>query len=219
MGFDAFVVPEVRRGVRFRPFPNFNIMKMASHDHDATATPSTRRRVVPRGSRRSRSPVARSPGIIRTAAPRLGGFCLETANGAEDNSDIAEKCSLSEGRHAVLLMDAGPWTCWRTRTFDDVCAAPRLPSHEAGGGLISDLSARRSSRSSIDCAATRDQRYEAVVHLVTAAIGARFYTQNNKARMEPPARRRSRSMADGVPGSATTRCTWWRTAREVLRRK
>ncbi len=32
----------------------------------------------------------------------------------------------------------------------------------------------------------RDQRYEAVVHLVTAAIGAeRFYTlENNKARME-----------------------------------
>ena len=31
----------------------------------------------------------------------------------------------------------------------------------------------------------RDQRYEAVVHLVTAAIGAeRFYTlENNKARM------------------------------------
>jgi len=85
----------------------------------------------------------------------------------EDNfRDIAEKCSLSEGRHAVLLMDRGTMDVLAyvgKDQFDDVL--------EEFGWTVPQL---------------RDQRYEAVVHLVTAAIGAeRFYTlENNKARME-----------------------------------
>ena len=84
----------------------------------------------------------------------------------EDNfRDIAEKCSLPEGRHAVLLMDRGAMDVLAyvgKDQFDDVL--------EEFNWTIPQL---------------RDQRYEAVVHLVTAAIGAeRFYTlENNKARM------------------------------------
>ena len=84
----------------------------------------------------------------------------------EDNfRDIAEKCSLPEGRHAVLLMDRGTMDVLAyvgKDQFDDVL--------EEFNWTIPQL---------------RDQRYEAVVHLVTAAIGAeRFYTlENNKARM------------------------------------
>ena len=44
----------------------------------------------------------------------------------EDNfRDIAEKCSLSEGRHAVLLMDRGTMDVLAyvgKDAFDDVCA-------------------------------------------------------------------------------------------------
>ncbi len=84
----------------------------------------------------------------------------------EDNfADIAEKCSLPEGRHAVLLMDRGTMDVLAyvgKDQFDDVL--------EEFNWTVPQL---------------RDQRYEAVVHLVTAAIGAeRFYTlENNKARM------------------------------------
>ena len=84
----------------------------------------------------------------------------------EDNfRDIAEKCSLPEGRHAVLLMDRGAMDVLAyvgKDQFDDVL--------EEFNWTVPQL---------------RDQRYEAVVHLVTAAIGAeRFYTlENNKARM------------------------------------
>ena len=84
----------------------------------------------------------------------------------EDNfRDIAERCSLPEGRHAVLLMDRGTMDVLAyvgKDAFDDVL--------EEFNWTVPQL---------------RDQRYEAVVHLVTAAIGAeRFYTlENNKARM------------------------------------
>ena len=76
----------------------------------------------------------------------------------EDNfRDIAEKCSLPEGRHAVLLMDRGTMDVLAyvgKDQFDDVL--------EEFNWTVPQL---------------RDQRYEAVVHLVTAAIGAeRFYT-------------------------------------------
>ena len=67
----------------------------------------------------------------------------------EDNfRDIAEKCSLSEGRHAVLLMDRGTMDVLAyvgKDAFDDVCArrpyTPRRRLHES--------SPRRSSRSLI----------------------------------------------------------------------
>ena len=57
------------------------------------------------------------------------------------------------------------------------------------GGLISDFEriyhAQVLEEFNWTVPQLRDQRYEAVVHLVTAAIGAeRFYTlENNKARM------------------------------------
>ena len=111
----------------------------------------------------------------------------------EDNfRDIAEKCSLSEGRHAVLLMDRGTMDVLAyvgKDAFDDVLTAASrgLPSHEAVGGLIFDTChAQVLEEFNWTVPQLRDQRYEAVVHLVTAAIGAeRFYTlENNKARME-----------------------------------
>lgn len=81
-------------------------------------------------------------------------------------TEIAENCSLTEGRHAVLLCDRGTMDVLAyigKDTFDEVL--------EDNGWTVPQL---------------RDQRYEAVVHLVTAAIGAEdFYTlENNKARME-----------------------------------
>ena len=66
-------------------------------------------------------------------------------------------------------------------------ASRGLASHEAGGGLIFDTyHAQVLEEFNWTIPQLRDQRYEAVVHLVTAAIGAeRFYTlENNKARME-----------------------------------
>ena len=85
-------------------------------------------------------------------------------------------------------------------------------------------STRRSSRSSIGpFPNSGDQRYEAVVHLVTAAIGAeRFYTlENNKARMESRPAEEAIALDGGLagPGSATTRCTSWRTAPVRLKKK
>jgi len=92
---------------------------------------------------------------------------LRTQMALEDNfKDIAEKCSVSQGKHAVLLMDRGTMDVLAyvgKDAFDDVL--------EEFQWTVPQL---------------RDQRYEAVVHLVTAAIGAeQFYSlENNKARME-----------------------------------
>ena len=101
----------------------------------------------------------------------------------EDNfRDIAEKCSLSEGRHAVLLMDRG--------TMDVLAyvgnCAPLGPSISRSGVVSTILTTQVLEEFNWTIPQLRDQRYEAVVHLVTAAIGAeRFYTlENNKARME-----------------------------------
>jgi len=81
-------------------------------------------------------------------------------------SEIAERCALAEGKHAVLLMDRGTMDVLAyvgKDAFDELM--------EENGWTVPQL---------------RDNRYEAVVHLVTAAIGAEdFYTlENNKARME-----------------------------------
>ena len=78
----------------------------------------------------------------------------------------AAKVSLPLGRHAVLLCDRGTMDVLAyvgKDAFDEVC--------EENGWTVPQL---------------RDQRYEAVVHLVTAAVGAEaFYTlENNKARSE-----------------------------------
>ena len=83
--------------------------------------------------------------------------------------EIATKVSLPQGSHAVLLCDRGTMDVLAyvgKDAFDEVL--------EENGWTIPQL---------------RDQRYEAVVHLVTAAIGAEaFYTlENNKARMETTA--------------------------------
>ena len=83
--------------------------------------------------------------------------------------EIATKVSLPQGTHAVLLCDRGTMDVLAyvgKDAFDEVL--------EENGWTIPQL---------------RDQRYEAVVHLVTAAIGAEaFYTlENNKARMETTA--------------------------------
>ena len=80
--------------------------------------------------------------------------------------EIAAKVSLPLGRHAVLLCDRGTMDVLAyvgKDAFDEVC--------EENGWTVPQL---------------RDQRYEAVVHLVTAAVGAEaFYTlENNKARSE-----------------------------------
>mmetsp|Transcript_16490 Transcript_16490/g.49240 ORF Transcript_16490/g.49240 Transcript_16490/m.49240 type:complete len:434 (-) Transcript_16490:31-1332(-) len=81
-------------------------------------------------------------------------------------AEIAERCSLTEGKHAVLLCDRGTMDVLaylQKEVFDEVL--------EENGWTIPQL---------------RDKRYEAVVHLVTAAVGAEeHYTlENNKARME-----------------------------------
>ena len=86
---------------------------------------------------------------------------------------------------------AGRWTSSRTWAKTHLmmffAASRGLPSHEAVGGLIFDFDhAQVLEEFNWTVPQLRDQRYEAVVHLVTAAIGAeRFYTlENNKARME-----------------------------------
>ncbi|KAJ1461893.1 AAA domain-containing protein [Pelagophyceae sp. CCMP2097] len=80
--------------------------------------------------------------------------------------EIAERCSATQ--HSVLLCDRGTMDVLAylgKETFQDVLAD--------NGWSVPAL---------------RDARYNAVVHLVSAAIGAeKFYTlENNKARMESP---------------------------------
>ncbi|KAH8098569.1 glycine dehydrogenase [Aureococcus anophagefferens] len=102
--------------------------------------------------------------------------------------EIAAKVSLPLGRHAVLLCDRGTMDVLAyvgKDAFDEVC--------EENGWTVPQL---------------RDQRYEAVVHLVTAAVGAEaFYTlENNKARSES----RDEAVAlDGKLSRAWAKPHWW----------
>ena len=115
MGFDVFVVVEVRDAAWFP------VSELQYHEDGVGATTPPPRR---RRGRQSRS--AQVATLTITGGAKPGNYSqrqhrdwevsvLKLQMALEDNfRDIAEKCSLPEGRHAVLLMDRGRWTSSRT---------------------------------------------------------------------------------------------------------